>query len=255
MIRESEYFMFAGRNSADYGIMNVSINSGLYEEPFLANRTIKEVTIRGKESPYLQEVTRDPKSFSVTFAFEDTWDDDLINEVSRWLDVDFYQPLTFSAEQEKVYYAMPVNDSTLTHNGLKQGYVTLTFRCDSPYSYSHLKVTPWNDFSKLSTNTIDIYNYGTKPILPEIYFMKIGDGDLTITNLSNKGMVSQFVTLLDNEEIYVNGECQIIETNLDNIWRYDNFNDNYLELSYGKNTLQVDGKCKIKFQYRYKFSI
>jgi predicted phage tail component-like protein len=134
MIRESLYFTFAGRKSSDYGIMNVSIAAGLYEESFMANRTIKEIYIRGKDNPYHQEVAREPKSFQVTFAFEDTWDDDLINEVARWLDVEYYQPLIFSEEQEKVYYVMPVNDSTITHNGLKQGYLTLTFRCESPYS-------------------------------------------------------------------------------------------------------------------------
>jgi predicted phage tail component-like protein len=255
MIRESLYFTFAGRKSSDYGIMNVSIAAGLYEESFMANRTIKEIYIRGKDNPYHQEVAREPKSFQVTFAFEDTWDDDLINEVARWLDVEYYQPLIFSEEQEKVYYVMPVNDSTITHNGLKQGYLTLTFRCESPYSYSQMKVTPWYDFSNSTVSTLDLYNKGGKTILPELYIVKVGDGDLTITNLSNKGEVSKFVSLLDEEELYLHGENEVIETNLPNVYRFDNFNDNYLKLYYGKNTLQIDGKCKIKFQYRYKYII
>jgi predicted phage tail component-like protein len=255
MIKESLYFTFAGRKSSDYGILNVSIASGLYEESFMASRSIKEVFIRGKENPYFQELTKEPKSFQVTFAFQDTWNDDLINEVARWFDVEYYQPLIFSEEPEKVYYVMPVNESSVTHNGLKQGYLTLTFRCESPYSYSPMKVTPWYDFSQSTVLTLDIYNKGDKTILPEINIVKVGDGDLTITNLSNKGEISQFVSLLDGEELYVHGENEVIETSLVNTYRFDSFNDNYLKLYYGKNTLQINGACKIKFQYRYKFII
>jgi predicted phage tail component-like protein len=221
----------------------------------MASRSIKEFSIRGRENPYLQEITREPKSFQLNFAFQDTWNDDLINEVARWLDVEFYQPLTFSESEEKVYYVMPVNDSSLIHNGLKQGYISLTMRCDSPYSYSHVKVTPWYDFSNSDVSTVEIPNYGDKTILPEVYITKITDGDISITNLSKSQPVFEFVSLLDKEELYVNGENEIIETNLDNVWRYDNFSDNYLELPYGKNTFQIKGKCKIKFQYRYKFII
>lgn len=255
MIRESVFFTFANRKSSDFGIYNVTTQTGLYEESFMGNRSIKEFTIRGRENPYFQEVIKDPKSFQLNFAFQDTWNDELINEVARWLDVDFYQPLTFSEEQEKVYYVMPVNDSSLIHNGLKQGYISLTMRCDSPYSYSHTKVTPWYDCSKSDITMIEISNNGDKPILPQLFITKITSGDLTITNYSNKGEQTIFTSLFDSEELQVNGENEIIETNIPNIWRYDNFNDNYLTLNYGKNTLQINGKCKIRFQYRYKFII
>jgi predicted phage tail component-like protein len=255
MIRESIYFTFAGRNSSDYGIMNISFSTDLYNESFMANRNIKEIVIRGRETPYFQELTKEPKSIQLNFAFEDTWNDDLINEVARWLDVDFYQPLTFSEEPEKVYYVMPTNDSTVTHNGLKQGYLTLTMRCDSPYSYSRTKVTPWYDCTASDTTIIELYNKGDKAILPEVFINKVGLGTISITNLSNKGEMTSFTSISDNEQLYVNGENEIIETNLENIWRYDNFNDTYLTLYYGKNILQVNGKCKIKFQYRYKFII
>jgi hypothetical protein len=118
-----------------------------------------------------------------------------------------------------------------------------------------VKVTPWYDFSNSDVSTVEISNYGDKTILPEVYITKITDGDISIINLSNNQPVFEFVSLLDNEELYVNGENEIIETNLSDVWRFDNFSDNYLELPYGKNILQIKGKCKIKFQYRYKFII
>jgi predicted phage tail component-like protein len=255
MIRESLYFTFAGRKSSEFGIMNVSVSAGLYEEPFMASRSIKEFTIRGQEKPFFQEITREPKSIQVSFYFANGWDDKLISEVSRWLDVEFYQPLIFSEDQEKVYYVLPVDSSSIIHNGLKQGYITLTFRCDSPYSYSHTKVTPWYNFTLNPSGTIEINNYGDKSIQPEIFISKLYIGDLTISHLTKNELPFKFTGLNHQEEIYVNGENEIIETNLENTWRYDNFNDNYLTLHYGKNVLQVDGYCKLKFRYKYKFII
>jgi predicted phage tail component-like protein len=255
MIKESLFFTFAGRKSSDFGILNVAVSAGLYEEPFMASRSIKEYTIRGQEKPYFQEITRESKSLQVSFYFENGWDDDSIREVARWLDVEFYQPMTFSEDEEKVYYVIPTDSSSIIHNGLKQGYITLTFRCDSPYSYSHDKVTPWYDLSIQDVSTIEIRNIGDKSIIPEIYILKTTAGDLSIRNLSNKGELSSFKSLIADEELYVNGENQIIESSLLNTWRYDNFNDTHLTLYLGKNTLQIDGKCKIKLKYKYKFII
>jgi predicted phage tail component-like protein len=248
------------------------MQTGMFEENFMASRSIKEFSIRGRENPYLQEITREPKSFQLNFAFQDTWNDDLISEIARWLDVEFYQPLTFSESEEKVYYVMPVNDSSLIHNGLKQGYISLTMRCDSPYSYSHMKVTPWYDCKNLVSGyfispyqfvedtTIEgiriiLNNYGDKEILPEVWIEKVGTGNISIFNTSYKNEEFAFTNLLDTELIYINGENEIIETNLPNTWRYDSFNDQYLNLYYGKNILQIKGECKLKFQYREKFII
>jgi predicted phage tail component-like protein len=255
MIKESLYFTFAGRKSSEFGILNVAVAAGLYDEPFMANRSIKEYTIRGQEKPLFQEITRESKSLQVSFYFENGWNDELIREVARWLDVEFYQPIIFSEDEEKVYYVLPVDSSSIIHNGLKQGYITLTFRCDSPYSYSHLKVTPWYDLSKVSSSTIEIKNMGDKLILPELFIVKATSGDLKITNMSNKGEVCSFTSLEENEELYVNGDNQIIDSNLPNTWRYDNFNDQYLTLYRGKNILQIDGQCKVKLRYKYKFII
>ncbi|MEH7116048.1 distal tail protein Dit [Neobacillus vireti] len=254
MISESLYFTLNGVKSSDFGIMNVTIQTGMYEESFMSSRSIKEFTIRGHEKPYFQEVTREPKSINLTFAFEETWDDELISRVSRWLDIDFYQPLSFSEQPDKVYYVMTVNEPTIIHNGLKQGYITLNMRCDSPYSYSHDIVSPWYDCVSSGTY-IDIYNKGDKAIYSKLWIQKVGNGNLSIFNTSNGNEEFKFVGLLDNEEVYVDGENQIIETSLPNTWRYDNFNDFYLPLHYGKNTLKIVGSCKLKFQYKYKFII
>jgi phage-related protein len=256
LIRESLYFSFANRKSTDFNIMNVSIQDGasLYEEQMIANNTINEIYVRGNPKPYFIDTKKDPNSFQLRFAFEDTANDELIDEIVRWLNVDFYQPLYFSEDTSRVFYVMPVNGVSFIHNGLKQGYLNLTMRCDSPFSYGNDILTSWYDYSLGNTDLIEITNQGHFNIYPEIWIQKVGNGNLFLNNLTNRNQEFKFSNLQDGEQLYVDCENQYIETSLANAHRYDDFNDNYLELVYGKNRLVVTGNAKLKFRYRYIYS-
>jgi predicted phage tail component-like protein len=253
MIKESLYFSFAGRKSTEFGILNVSVQSGLYEETFMSSRSIRETTVRGNPKPYFTEIERQPKVFTLNFLFEDNFNEELINNVTRWLNVDYYEPLFFSENIDKVFYAMPVEDTNLIHNGLQQGYLTLTFRCDSPFSYGHESTTPWYDCSSGET-TIEFPNRGTNSISLVIEITKIEDGDLTIQNLSNYNNEFKLSNLKNGENLTIYNSEEEIITDIPNKDRYDDFNDNYLSLSYGNNVLQVTGKCKLRFIYQYVFT-
>ncbi|MDP4268366.1 MAG: phage tail family protein [Bacteroidota bacterium] len=250
MIKESLYFQYDGVNSSDFNIVNVTVDGNMYNEPFLANRTIKEFTVIGRDKPYFSRVVRDPLSFSINFAFEDIWDDELISNIKQWLNVNYYKPLRFSEDEDKIYYAMCVDSPSITHNGLKEGYVTLNFRCDSPYAYSPEIMTNWYDTSIQNNLTLD--NLGDVEIYPQLYITKVGDGDLAINNTSS-GSSMQFTNLLDQEELYITCEKTYIETSIPNFYRYDSFNEDWLKLVYGQNNIQIIGNCKVKFQYEYKY--
>lgn len=258
MIRESLYFSFAGRRSTEFGIYNINVSGGLMEEQVVSSRTINEVSVRDNPKPYFIDTVKEPKKFSLSFSFLETkMTDEMENEVLRWLDVDFYQPLFFSENIDRVFYAMPVEGINYIHNGLRQGYLTLTMRCDSPFGYSHEITTPWHEFIKSKPtykDTMLLENKGHHPFKPEMWIKKVGNGNITIHNLSNGSRIFKINNLKDNEEVYVDCEEQIIESSLPNIWRYDDFNDEYLEIVYGKNLLKIDGEAKIKFKYRYIFS-
>lgn len=151
-IRDSLYFSYAGIKSIDYGIVNVNLDSGMQEEVFAPSRGINEVTVKGRDQPYFQNTKKDPLKFSASFAFEDRFNTQKLREVTRWLtEHDYYQPLFFvndlGVEPEKIYYALVVDEPTLIHNGLQQGYIRLTFRCDSPYAYSPLILTKKYDWT------------------------------------------------------------------------------------------------------------
>ncbi|QSF43554.1 distal tail protein Dit [Paenibacillus tianjinensis] len=192
-IRDSLYFSFAGKKSINYGIYNVNIDSGMQEETFAPTAEIVEETIKGRDKPYFQRLKREPLKFSVNFAFEDTWDTQKIREVAQWLtSPEYYQELYFTNEQgnnpERIFYAMVVDDSTLVHNSLKQGYVKLTFRCDSPYSYTPITTSREYIWDKASESIgLTDFSQGEKKSL-----IVNGSGQLTLN--PNKPKWSDFPT-------------------------------------------------------------
>lgn len=255
MIRESEHFNYRGVKSTYFDIRNVAIDMGLYNEPIISNKTINEVTIRGRKDPYFIETEEEPKMLQLRFVFMKSWDDILIDEIVRWLNVDYYQPLFFSEDVDRVFYALPVDGVELIHNGLKQGYVTLNMRCSSSKSFSHKKTTPiYETYKESKPKTIEIVNLGHYSMFPEIWIEKVSEGDITIHNRSNGNAEFRFKNIDIGEKLFVDCKNEIITTSKERTYRYDDFNDNYLELIYGKNLLTISNNIKIRFRYQYIFS-
>jgi predicted phage tail component-like protein len=253
-IMESIYFSYDGEYSVNYGIYNVSVSNGMYEEQFLSRRSILETRIKGNDKPYFGGIEYEPLVLKLTFAFENTWDDDLIRKVARWLNQSYYKPLFFSDNIDRIFYCIATDDISLIHNGLKQGYVTLTMRCDSPYAYSRTILDSWSDYS---ANTVDgiaheFNNMGDVNIKPELWIQKVGNGDVTIKNLTNGGQIFKFTGLLNGETVYVDNDREYIESSLPNTYRYDAFNNEYLDIVVGRNILQIYGNIKINFRYQFK---
>lgn len=149
LIKSAEYFTYASTPSTDFGIININIeSSSLLEEPFVAEREIEEIKIRGRTQPYFKKVKLKSLQFSVSFAFEDTWDDIKLRNVVNWLcNYNYYQPLYFDNNTDRIFYALVVESPLLIHNCLSQGYIKLTFRCNSPFLYSSLKQSENYDFT------------------------------------------------------------------------------------------------------------
>lgn len=262
-MKEGINFEYDGIKSIDMGISNVSIGTGMFEETFVAGREIHEITTRKRDKPYFQEVKRLPLILNLSFAFDDKYDSDKIREVARWLDKDYYKPFFTDDNPNRIFYCMLNSDSRLFHNGLKQGYVEIEMRCDSPYSYSPQYVSELYD---LSSNSVSGYsttfvNYGDVVCKPEIFITKVGSGDVSILNATNDGQEFKFTSLLNTEEIYIDCENEQIDSELPNVipggqptvqYRYSNFNNNYLELLRGNNYLKIYGNCKIQFRYKFK---
>lgn len=251
---EGLYFNYDGINSQDMGLYNVKVDSGLFEEPFLADRTIIETKIARRDTPYFHAVEREPYRFEVSFFFEDTYDSDKIRAVARWLNQDYYKPFYTSDNPNRIYYCMPEQSSSLIHNGLKQGYITLTMRCDSPYAYSPIYLSEKFTVQNGDTPTVIMLdNLGDVNIYPEMWIYKDNtDGDVSIINTTNGNAETIIYNVYNNETVYIDNENEHIESDIPDLYRYDTFNHVYLELVRGTNILHVTGGCEIQFRYQYK---
>lgn len=252
MIKESLYFTYNGRKSSDFGIVNVSIQSGLFQESLLASRSIVETSVRGNPKPYFSEIKREPITIPLTFYFEETWNDELIDEICDWLDVEYYQQLGFDENFDRIFYAIPVEGLDLIHNGLKQGYVTLNMRTNSPYAYSPIIENVFDFTQNDGVNTFTIRNRGRLEIKPVLEITKVDAGNIRIVNYSKANSEFFLKNLGNGEIITINCEKRYIDSSFD-ISRYDDFNQNYLSLPFGTNNLQIIGKCYLKMRYYFTY--
>ncbi len=193
-VKEAEYFVLNGINSQDYGIINCSVSSGLYEEMFLPEQEISEIKIRGREKPYLVEVSKKSRELNLSFAFTDTWDDDLIRKVARWIGSNnYYVPLYFSSNPSKIYYVLYEGDIKILHNGLKNGYLDgIKFRCSDPYIYS-----PTYKTQTYTTGLEDIAEDLTDDTLLYMTNHGLTTGDY-IMNLNRNNAISQVTVFNDH---------------------------------------------------------
>lgn len=253
--KSSLYFLYDNEKSTDYKILSCNVQSGLLEEEFLYPREIKTVKIRGRDKPYFLEKIPQPLTLTVTLVFDENFTVDDLRNLARLLDKDYYAPLQFSEDLNKVYYAMLSDDSNLTHNAINQGYVTLQFVTNSPYTYSQIYQSNVYDFSNnsLEGSLIEIINNGDIDCKPVIYIEKVGQGDFSIVNESYGGKEMKFENITDQEILEIDSELKDIKSDIPEIYRYDNHVGDkwFLIFARGVNRLRVFGNCKIVFRYQF----
>lgn len=250
-IKDKLHFNFGGVSSQTYGLINIVTDNGMYDETFIAARDLNETKIRGNSKPMLHSIEDSPLEFEMTIAFENSFTDTDINNIIRWMFVDYYRPLYFTGKENRVFMAMAVGSPTIVHNGLNQGYFTVTMRCDSSQVYSPFVTTPLTTVA--TTSTITIVSDSHFDIYPEISIRKTGIGHVTIVSLDDKGNIFEIRDLTNLEDIYLNCEKEIIQTDLIGTYRYDKVIGQYPRLVYGTNRLKVTGACTIQVRYKNKY--
>lgn len=236
------------------GVTNCKTDSGLFEESFLPSREIREEEIRGRDVPYFLGYKLSPFEFPLTLLFDEL-ESEQRREIARWLLQPSYKALIFQNQPERIFYCMYTGDVTEFHNGLKQGYVKLSMRCNSPFSYSHVYETPFYDFSVNTVNgqEIEVYNYGDDLCKPLLYLRKVGVGDVSIVNLADDLSTFKMTNVLDGDMLEIDNEYKKIKTTVSGEYRYDNHNGTYIRLIRGLNKLKVYGNCNLQFKYQLKF--
>ncbi|MGE7916527.1 distal tail protein Dit [Lysinibacillus xylanilyticus] len=260
-MNESIVFTYDGISSEDMGVILISEGGGLFRDNFLPSRKIIEKSVAGRNTPYFKRLEEQPVSFPLEFYIEEWGNRENLREIARWLDQEYYKPLWFESNPNRVYYGLIEGSSELFHNGLKDGYVKTTVRCNSPYSYSH-PITSKYTVSNELTNYIN--NDGDKPFRPYIKIKKKGNGDIRIKTFLENKLINNFQlnALLDGEEIDIDCSNEEIKSNFESKGRYlfDNHNNDWLEFGIGykyngetstKMVLTGDFDIEMTYQYVY----
>nr|WP_251035388.1 phage tail domain-containing protein [Paenibacillus sp. ISL-20] len=226
----------------------------MQEESFLPEQTIKEVTIRGRDTPYFIETERRPFTISLSFVFENDFDDEQLFRVANWLgNQHYYKPLYFSDNIDKWYYVLYTGGASLLHNTLKQGYIQIQMRSLSPYTYSPIYESNIYD---LSTNAfggteITIENKGNKLCKPVTVIEKVGNGSIKIVNMSNRGNTFEVINLVNDEIITIDSDKEDIVSDIPLTYHFDDSFGPFPYFVPGMNYLMIHGNCKIKFKYQF----
>jgi len=245
-IKNKLRFTYNGIESDDLGVANVNVDTGMNEEMFLADNSINEAYIKGRTKPYFMNKSYTPLMFNLSFAFLEPWNEELIQEVARTFHVDYYKPMWFDDDDDIIYYCMNTDSSQLIHNGLQEGYVNLQFKCNDICAYSRYKEVTHTDL----TSELKFSNRGDLVVYPEFVFTKAGDGDITITNNTNNQILTM-TNLLDAEEIYIDNENEVIESNTQ-LYRYNNHNNVFMYMNVGINKFEITGNLS-NFKIRWRF--
>jgi phage-related protein len=251
LIKTSEYFFYAGIDSRTYDINNVNINTGLQNEPYISSIDLRETEVFSRERPYFQGIKRKPLQFELTFYYEDHVDENFFGSVKRWLSQSYYTPLTFSENPARTYYAIMVGEPTISHTGLMDGYISATFRCDSPYAYSSLIASPV--YSTVNELAFSINNTGDVPCSPT-FIVNISSGGTLVIRNNTTGKFMSFSGLANNEQLTIDCDRQEIQTDIPDIYRYDNLIDgDFFDLVVGENSITISGNIIVQAKYELKY--
>jgi len=160
-------------------------------------------------------------------------------------------------------------------------------------SYDHVTWTDWKEINFNNTNLLDQYelqglvfkykimmsaskehekpyiqsfsiqfdpcavfeNLGDFIVKPKVWIRKKnGNGDIEITNtITNQKM--QLRNLINDEEVFIHCQKEEIVSSRQNlgVYRYDDHNDEFLELVTGKNDLKANGDFDMQVRYQHVF--
>lgn len=249
---ESSHFNFNGESSRDKGVQIVH-TGGLYNETFKATRKIVETIVPGRKAPYFKRVDEDPLSFSLTIWIKDWEKRNNLRAISRWLFQDFYKPLYFESEPDRIYYVIFQGKSDIIHNGLKEGYITLNVRANSPDTFSNVH----NDkFTVNGTKSIQYSNEGDFTIRPFIKLKMRSAGNVRIKNEAN-GQEMIINNLLNEEEVYIDCVNEAIVSGFEerlNRYLFDNHNDVWLDWELDDAIFTFTGNFDIEFKYEFIYN-
>ena len=250
-------FIFDGISSTDMGLYIVRINGGEFNSPYISSQDIVEQETYDRHVPHFFKTRKRPLEFELTFTIGDEpFTPEIKYKLARWLIHEEYKEFQTTDDLTKIYNVIAISDVDFISFGTHQGYFTIRFRCDAPWAWTRRYLSNY-DLSAITAPTIismDNLSNIAKYYYPEIEFtLKDTNTGIQLRNLSDGGRIFKFEGLTAGETIYINNERKSIISDIPATYRLSNFNKGWFRLTYGKNNIEVTGKCML--QTRMKFPI
>lgn len=246
-IKDKINFTYNGKNTSEFGIINVSMDNGMFDETFIANRTVNSETVKDVRKSLFNGVTYENLSFELNLAFERGFTDELIDKVIAWLyEKEYYSKLQFEG-LDKFVYAMPNGESKIVHTGTGRGYIVISMITNSPYVFGNIVSVE----KKANEDSVNITLDGK--INPEmnIDLYPLQDGTYSIVV---NGYTLQISNLKANEVVTINPYEEDITSSLDNVYHYSDYLGDLskLGLLQKENTISVPADKNLKVIVTYQ---
>lgn len=172
-----------------------------------------------------------------------------LEEIGRTL---FVEGISCMESQGRLYYGA-FTGSESWFNSAKQGYLNLTFEMATPYPYSRVYI---DSINVDGVKEIEVYNKSSVKgnLYIDMEFKQLGEsGSLIEIRNKTNGNEMIFRNIDKNEVIQVDGEDALeirSITNKDkNIFNDLDYNS-FIKIRYGRNIIQIKGKCKMNIKYQ-----
>lgn len=243
-------FTYDGIPSMHYGIMQVNVGGGLYDDTLMSSTSIESDTVKGRDVSFFKNITRENIKLTMSLYMEHGVDERQLDIVRAWFDVDYYKPLYFDERPDRLVFAMIEGEVKLRHDGY-QGYLEVTLATNSPYWWSPIHAL---DFK--GATTFNFTNTGTKSLFPMIEITakdNISSGSPVKVINVRTGQSLEVTQMASGEVLTVDCMYESLQSSLPETYRYDVCNENYLEIETGVSPIQLVGNASFKFRYREKY--
>ena len=241
-IKDKLHFSYNGKSTQDFGVWNVTLDGGMFEETLVANQTIREETLVDRRTSIFSGLEKEPISFEIVLAFENGFTDQLIEDVVEWLyGNEYYSKLEFESTN-RIYYCMPNGSSSIVHTGQQEGYIALEMKTNSPFVFGGME-------SKVGTTQIVIDRKGKKD--PEVIIeMNVKSG--TTAKLKMNGYTVQINKLLVGEKVTIYPNDEDIESDRSNVFHYNDYIGDLSKLGLmdKTNILLIEGDVEVEYSYQ-----
>lgn len=245
---KSLYFTYNGKSSKEFDLIICNVGDNSSTTIMGLDRSVNEESDGFR--PIFKGFNYTSPTINITLSkmkngsASPITDDDMY-KINQWLFGDEnYHPFISDDNKDVVYYAVFTKGAKWM-NSLRQGYINLTMRLDSPCAYTPVRHNKYRVRGNKTFEIICKNNVG-KFIEPDVEF-KLNNGDGIKIENKTTGDCMEFTELPTNTHLYCYNEDmkQIVCKNDSNFNARPHFNKQWVKLLYGKNIITITGECDV----------